>query len=152
MTNLQLTLSILKPYIIKNPYASTIIQNVIKENNIEIVRHTSVKLTKALAEKFYEEHQGKFFLNRLQSFMCSGPIDVFILGGDDVISKWRTLLGPTKVYKAIYSHPDSLRGLFGLSDTRNVGHGSDSMEAAKREIEFFFSDFNVDQWLDEHRK
>lgn len=70
MTNLQLTLSILKPYIIRNPHAIKIIHNAIAENNIEIVRHTNMKLTKALAAKFYEEHVGKFFFNRLQTFMC----------------------------------------------------------------------------------
>lgn len=85
-------------------------------------------------------------------FFLSGPIEVFILAGDNVVSKWRELLGPTKVYKTIYTHPNSIRGLFGLSDTRNVGHGSDSMESAKREIELFFSDFNVDQWLKENKK
>lgn len=85
-------------------------------------------------------------------FNFSGPIDVYILAGDNVISRWRTLLGPTRVYKAVYSHPDSIRGLFGLSDTRNVCHGSDSEESAKREIGIFFSEFNVDRWLEEHKK
>lgn len=75
---------------------------------------------------------------------------MFILAGDDVIAKWREMLGPTRVFRTTYTHPDSIRGQFGLSDTRNVGHGSDSMESAKREIEFFFSDFNVDKWLAEH--
>lgn len=69
-----------------------------------------------------------------------------------MISKWRTLLGPTRVFKTIYSHPNSIRGRFGLSDTRNVCHGSDSMETAKKEIELFFSDFSVNHWLAVHRK
>lgn len=77
----------------------------------------------------------------------SGPIEALVLGGDSAISRWRALLGPTKVFKTIYSHPDSLRGMYGLSDTRNAGHGSDSMESAKREIGIFFNDFDVDQWL-----
>lgn len=83
--------------------------------------------------------------------MHSGPIEAIILGGDNVISRWRDLLGPTRVFKTAYSHPESVRGLFGLSDTRNVCHGSDSMESAKREIGIFFSDFDVDRWLKEHQ-
>lgn len=70
MANLQLTLAILKPYIIKNPFAKKLIQNVIREHNFKIVKHTTIKLSKSLAAKFYEEHQGKFFFNRLQTFMC----------------------------------------------------------------------------------
>lgn len=81
----------------------------------------------------------------------SGPIEVLILAGDNAISRWRNLLGPTKVYKAIYTHPESIRGLFGLSDTRNVCHGSDSIDSAKREINIFFNKFDVDQWLLENK-
>lgn len=56
-------------------------------------------------------------------------------------------MGPTKVFKAIYSHPNSLRGLFGLTDTRNACHGSDSPESVRREIGIIFPDFRVDEWL-----
>jgi nucleoside-diphosphate kinase len=52
------------------------------------------------------------------------------------------MLGPTKVYKALYSHPESIRGLYGLSDTRNACHGSDSTESAMKEILIFFPDFD----------
>lgn len=69
MKNLQLTLSICKPYILKNPFVFKAIQNVIKENDFEIVQRATICLTKVLASKFYEEHQGKFFYNRLQTFM-----------------------------------------------------------------------------------
>lgn len=106
----------------------------------------------------FKEHEHKIAekLNTSMSFSLenknSGPIEVHILAGNDVIAGWRTLLGPTRVYKAVYSHPNSIRGLFGLSDTRNVCHGSDSEESAKREIGIFFSDFNVDRWLEENRK
>lgn len=74
-----------------------------------------------------------------------------VLGGDSAITKWRALLGPTKVFKAVYSHPNSIRGLFGLTDTRNACHGSDSMDSAKREIGIFFDDFDVDRWFNEHQ-
>lgn len=70
MKNLQLTLSICKPYILKNPFALKEIENVIKENDFEVVQRATINLTKQLALKFYEEHKGKFFCNRLQTFMC----------------------------------------------------------------------------------
>lgn len=54
---------------------------------------------------------------------------------------WRQLLGPTKVFKAIYSHPESIRSLFGLTDTRNACHGSDSPESVAQEILKVFPDF-----------
>lgn len=79
--------------------------------------------------------------------ISSGPIDILILAGDDSITKWRQLMGPTKVCKSIHSHPDSIRGRFGLTDTRNACHGSDSIESAKREIGIFFPEFDVNDWL-----
>lgn len=77
----------------------------------------------------------------------SGPIEVLVLAGDNAITKWRSLMGPTKVFKTIFSHPESIRGQFGLSDTRNACHGSDSTESAKREIEIFFPEFDANKWL-----
>lgn len=80
------------------------------------------------AGNFYEEHRKKFFHGRLVSFMSSGPVEVLILAKNNAIADWRALLGPTKVYKTVISHPDSIRGMFGLTDTRNVGHGSGGTE------------------------
>ena len=74
-------------------------------------------------------------------FIFSGPTVVLILERENAIQKWRELLGPTKVFKAIHSHPDSIRGLFGLSDTRNACHGSDSPESVRTEIAKVFPDF-----------
>lgn len=76
---------------------------------------------------------------------------MLVLGGDNAISRWRALLGPTKVFRTVYTHPESIRGMYGLSDTRNAGHGSDSIESAKREIGIFFKDFDADQWLSRHK-
>ena len=56
--------------------------------------------------------------------MCSGPSDIHILAGHNAISKWRQMMGPTKVYQAQFTAPDSIRGTYGLSDTRNATHGS----------------------------
>lgn len=70
MSKLQLTLSIIKPYILKNPHATKSIQDLIQKNGFRIVQRTRINLTKPLAGEFYKEHQGKFFYNRLQTFMC----------------------------------------------------------------------------------
>lgn len=56
--------------------------------------------------------------------MCSGPSDIHILADHNAIAKWRNLMGPTKVYEAQYIAPNTIRGMFGLSDTRNATHGS----------------------------
>lgn len=72
---------------------------------------------------------------------------MLVLAGDNAIAKWRSLMGPTKVFKTIFSHPESIRGQFGLSDTRNACHGSDSTESAKREIGIFFPEFDANKWL-----
>nr|CAH7761486.1 unnamed protein product [Callosobruchus chinensis] len=73
--------------------------------------------------------------------MTSGPCELMILTKENAIQEWRQLMGPTKVFKAQFDAPDSLRGQFGLSDTRNATHGSDSPESAMKEIEIFFPEF-----------
>eukprot|EP01117_Protostelium_nocturnum_P010014 TRINITY_DN3570_c0_g1_i1.p1 TRINITY_DN3570_c0_g1~~TRINITY_DN3570_c0_g1_i1.p1 ORF type:complete len:122 (-),score=33.92 TRINITY_DN3570_c0_g1_i1:232-597(-) len=107
-----------------------------------------MRLDKNRAEKFYHEHRGKFFYQRLISFMSSGEIEVMILQSKSeertAIPQWRSLMGPTHIVKAKSTAPDSIRALFGYSDTRNAVHGSDSPETAKKEIHFFFPDFNAE--------
>lgn len=70
MPNFQLTLSILKPYVLKNPFVVKAIQKVIEENEFEVVQKRTVTLSTSLAAQFYEEHEGKHFYHRLQTFMC----------------------------------------------------------------------------------
>lgn len=70
MSNLQLTLSILKPHISKYPFVTNSIRKIIADNNLKIVKEMRVKLSRRLSDKFYEEHKHKFFYNRLQTFMC----------------------------------------------------------------------------------
>ncbi|XP_034934330.1 nucleoside diphosphate kinase 6 isoform X2 [Chelonus insularis] len=116
--------------------------------SLKILLYLTTIITPAEASLFYEDHRKKFFYNRLVTFMCSGPSDIHILARDNVISKWRELMGPTKVYEAQYTHPETIRGKYGLSDTRNATHGSDSPESVKREIKIFFPNFNVKEWYD----
>lgn len=156
-----LTFAMIKPHIVKNPWALSQIMRIIDENNFTIVKKSRVKFNLKSAKQFYSEHEGRFYYNRLVTFMSrwvantassasllktfyfSGPSEVLILERDNAITAWRELLGPTKVLKAIYSHPDSIRGLFGLTDTRNACHGSDSPESVAQEIQKVFPDFDL---------
>ncbi|KAL3874974.1 hypothetical protein ACJMK2_037920 [Sinanodonta woodiana] len=143
---LQLTLAILKPDIVAQPHIASQIKNIILRHGFYFVRSKLLTLTRAKAEEFYKEHEGKFFHNRLVSFMSSGPISIHILARENAIAEWRKLMGPTKVLRTIYENPESIRGQFGLTDTRNSTHGSDSPETAKCEIKFFFPEFNIKEW------
>ncbi|KAI8121644.1 + type amino acid transporter 1, b-0 [Lucilia cuprina] len=140
---MEITLAIIKPHVVRNTVAFRALKSLIKEH-FKILDSKEVHITKQLSEKFYEEHKGKFFYNRLTTFMGSGPSYALILQSQDSISKWRGLMGPTKVYKAVYSNPDCIRAIYGLSDTRNACHGSDSVESALREISILFPEFNKD--------
>lgn len=121
----------------------------ILKNRFCLIKSKEMQLSLTEAEDFYKEHYGRFFFTRLTHFMSSSPISVHILGRKDAISLWRQMLGPTKVTRSQYEAPDSIRGSFGLSDTRNVAHGSDSQENAIREIEFFFPEFDPLVWCQE---
>ena len=143
---LQLTLAILKPDLIANPAAKVDIIDTIIRHKFYIIKTDMLRLSKNQAKQFYGEHEGKFFYNRLVNFICSGPINVHILARDDACNFWRSILGPTKVFKTIYSAPNSVRGRYGLTDTRNAAHGSDSEASARKEIQFFFPDFEIKDW------
>uniref|UniRef100_A0A1B6JBJ8 Nucleoside diphosphate kinase n=1 Tax=Homalodisca liturata TaxID=320908 RepID=A0A1B6JBJ8_9HEMI len=151
-SSLELTLAILKPHVVKASHALEAIHRIIENNGFVIVKSRTVRISQQQVEQFYEEHKNKFFYNRLITSMTSGDCEVYVLAKDNAIQDWRKLMGPTKVFQAIFSHPDSLRGMYGLTDTRNATHGSDSMESAAREISIFFPDFSVSQWLKENEE
>ncbi|XP_064625796.1 nucleoside diphosphate kinase 6-like [Lineus longissimus] len=146
MATLQLTLAILKPDIVARPHVVKEIKDIILQNRFLFVRSKVMHLNKEQAGSFYGEHKGKFFHNRLVTYMSGGPLSAHILAREDAIKHWRTLMGPTKVFKTIHEAPDTIRGRFGLTDTRNSTHGSDSPESAKKEINFFFPEFSFDGW------
>ncbi|XP_026754659.2 nucleoside diphosphate kinase 6-like [Galleria mellonella] len=145
MQKLQLTLAIIKPHAVKNPVALSYIRHVMK-NKFIVIKTKRVSLDTESASRFYKEHVGKFFYKRLITFMASGYIDLHVMGHSNAIQLWRQMLGPTSVYKAQFQDPNSLRSLFGISDTRNVAHGSDSPSSAEREIKFFFPEFSFYEW------
>nr|CAG4642175.1 EOG090X0HUX [Eurycercus lamellatus] len=145
---LKLTLAILKPDVVKVPFVLQEIRDRIFSSGFLVVRSRVLTLSISEAENFYSEHAGRFFHQRLVTFMKSGPIQAYILAHPDAIQEWRKLMGPTKTFKAQYEAPSTIRGSFGLTDTRNSTHGSDSVLSALKEIKFFFPDFKPDEWYE----
>ncbi|CAN8001745.1 unnamed protein product [Ixodes hexagonus] len=148
-SRLQLTLAILKPDVCKIPVKLQAVRRVILDHDFLFVRSKVKSYSKEDIEKFYSEHREKFFFDRLTSYMASGPLSVHILAKEDAVQEWRTLLGPTKVSKAVFEAPLSIRARFGLTDTRNGAHGagkSAHLESAKREMGFFFPEFDPLKW------
>lgn len=144
---LQLTLAILKPDLLLRPEATEAVRGIIIKEGFHVVRSKVMQWSLDDAMKFYREHQGKFFYHRLVTYISSGPINPMILAHPFAVTKWRELMGPTRTYQAQVLAPYSIRGMYGLTDTRNSTHGSDSEESARREIMFFFEDFEPDAWL-----
>lgn len=137
----QYTFAMLKPDIANNSLTREAILSIIRNNGFQIVKIQKTRMSLELAEEFYSEHRRKFFFNRLVTFMSSSPIYTLILAKSDAICSWRSLIGKANVYRTMYSDPDCLRSKFGLTDTRNAVHGSDSEVTARREASFFFPNF-----------
>lgn len=133
------TLSIIKPDAVKNHHMGDIISR-FEKNGLNIDAMKMTKLTKDQAAKFYAEHRERAFYPELIEFMSSGPIVAIVLEGDDAIAKYRKLMGATDPKKA---DPGTIRAQFAESTGKNAVHGSDSPEAAKREIDFFFQSNEV---------
>jgi len=132
------TLSIVKPDATAKGYVDAIIQ-IFNDNAIEVDAERSLTLTKEQAEQFYAEHKNRPFFNDLVKFMTSGEIHAMILSGENVIMRNRELMGATNPANA---EKHTIRAKFGESTERNCVHGSDSPEAAAREIEFFFPNYD----------
>lgn len=129
------TLSIIKPDAVGKNVIGKIITR-FEENGLYLVAGKLLHLTDELASGFYAEHDGKPFFNDLKNFMTSGPVFVQVLEGDNAIQKNRELMGATNPEEA---SEGTIRADFAKSIDANAVHGSDSIESAKREIEYFFS-------------
>ncbi|CAL8309580.1 unnamed protein product [Lota lota] len=106
--------------------------------NLMVTKAKMTTLTWSQAADFYMEHQSKPFFSNLVQFMSSGPVVAMELMGDEAIGAWRRLLGPTDSATARQEAQHSVRARFGTDGVQNAGHGSDSVAAAAREMEFFF--------------
>jgi len=134
MNNIQKTLSIIKPDAVERNLSEEIKKFFIK-NNLKIIESKKIHITKEEASEFYKVHQSKSFYSDLCSYLSSGPIVVMILEGENAVLANRKLMGATNPKDA---DDNTLRKLYGISIDKNSVHGSDSIENAKKEIQFFF--------------
>ncbi len=128
------TLSIIKPDAVERNFEKEI-KSFFEKNGLKILKSKKVKISKKEAGEFYKVHQTKPFYDILCDYLSSGPIIVMILEGENAISKNRELMGATDPLKA---EEGTLRKMYGISIDKNSVHGSDSLENAKLEINFFF--------------
>ena len=135
----EMTLAIIKPDAVRQHSVGNIISQ-IEEAPFSIRALKQIHLTHFEAEMFYHVHKGKSFYEALVDFMSSGPCVVMVLQGEEVINRWRTLIGPTDPTNA----PEgTIRQMHGTTVRHNAVHGSDSPETAAHEISFFFSGLNL---------
>ncbi len=134
MSSIEQTLSIIKPDAVERNLNENIKKFFLK-NKLKIVKEKKIQITKEEAAEFYKVHQTKPFYERLCSYLSSGPITVMILEGVNAIQENRKIMGATDPKNA---EDGTIRKEYGISIDKNSVHGSDSIENAKKEIEFFF--------------
>tara|TARA_A100001011_G_scaffold377737_1_gene441755 strand:+ start:494 stop:904 length:411 start_codon:yes stop_codon:yes gene_type:complete len=134
MSNLEQTLSIIKPDAVERNLSENI-KNIFTKNNLKIKEVKKIHITKEEAAEFYKIHQSKPFYNDLCAYLSSGPIIVMILEGANAVLANRKLMGATNPKDA---EENTIRKLYGISIDKNSVHGSDSIDNAKKEIDFFF--------------
>ena len=133
------TLSIIKPDGVKRGLIGEVIR-MLEQNNLNIVAMKMVHMTKPQAEGFYAVHRERPFFQSLTDFMSSGPAIVMVLEGENVIARYRELMGATNYEEAAEG---TIRKLFATNIEQNVVHGSDAPETAAFEISYFFNQFEI---------
>ena len=136
MSKIEQTLSIIKPDAVERNLDDKIKQ-LFKNNGFSIIKEKKIQIEKSEAEKFYKVHETKPFFNDLCSYLSSGPIVAMILEKDNAVTLNRELMGSTNPKDA---KEGTIRNIYGISIDKNSVHGSDSLENAKKEIDFFFKD------------
>ena len=136
MSNIEKTLSIIKPDAVERNLENEI-KKIFIDNGFKISKSKKIKIEKSEAEKFYKVHETKPFYNDLCSYLSSGPIVVMVLEKKNAVLDNREIMGATNPKDA---KDGTLRKKFGISIDKNSVHGSDSLENAKIEIDFFFKD------------
>ena len=134
MNNIEQTLSIIKPDAVERNLQDQI-KNEFKNNGFEILKEKKIHISKDEAEKFYKVHESKPFYNDLCAYLSSGPIVVMSLQKENAVLENRKLMGATNPKDA---EEGTLRKKYGISIDKNSVHGSDSIDNAKIEIDFFF--------------
>ena len=136
MSNIEQTLSIIKPDAVERNLQDQI-KNEFRNNGFEILKEKKIHISKEEAEKFYKVHETKPFYNDLCTYLSSGPIVVMSLQKENAVLENRKLMGATNPKDA---EDGTLRKKYGISIDKNSVHGSDSVENAKIELDFFFKD------------
>ena len=136
MNNIEQTLSIIKPDAVERNLDGEI-KEMFKSNGFQILKEKKIQIEKAEAEKFYKVHETKPFYNDLCEYLSSGPIVVMILQKENAVKGNRELMGATNPKDA---EEGTIRKRYGISIDKNSVHGSDSIDNAKIEIDFFFKD------------
>ena len=136
MNNIEQTLSIIKPDAVERNLEDEI-KEMFKSKGFQILKEKKIQIEKAEAEKFYKVHETKPFYNDLCEYLSSGPIVVMILQKENAVKGNRELMGATNPKDA---EEGTIRKRYGISIDKNSVHGSDSIDNAKIEIDFFFKD------------
>jgi len=136
MSNLEQTLSIIKPDAVERNLDNQI-KEMFKNKGFKIVKEKKIQIDKSEAEKFYKVHETKPFYNDLCAYLSSGPIVVMVLEKENAVLANRDLMGATNPKDAA---DGTIRKKYGISIDKNSVHGSDSIDNAKIEIDFFFKD------------
>ena len=136
MSNLEQTLSIIKPDAVERSLENEI-KNIFKNKGFSILKEKKIQIEKSEAEKFYQVHETKPFYNDLCAYLSSGPIVVMVLEKHNAVLGNRELMGATNPQDA---EDGTIRKKYGISIDKNSVHGSDSIDNAKIEIDFFFKD------------
>ena len=135
MSNTEQTLSIIKPDAVERNLDREI-KEIFKNKGFTILKEKKIQIEKSEAEKFYKVHETKPFYNDLCAYLSSGPIVVMTLERDNAVMENRKLMGATNPVDA---EEGTLRKKYGISIDKNSVHGSDSIENAKIELDFFFN-------------
>ena len=136
MSNLERTLSIIKPDAVSRSLDNEI-KEIFKSRGFLIIKEKKIQIEKFEAEKFYKVHETKPFYDDLCTYLSSGPIVVMVLEKENAVLDNRELMGATNPKDAAAG---TIRKKYGISIDKNSVHGSDSIENAKIEIDFFFKD------------
>ena len=134
MSNTEQTLSIIKPDAVERNLDNEI-KDMFKNKGFKIVQEKKIQVAKSEAEQFYKVHETKPFYNDLCAYLSSGPIVVMVLEKENAVLGNRELMGATNPKDA---EEGTIRKKHGISIDKNSVHGSDSVENAKIEIDFFF--------------
>jgi len=132
---LETTLILIKPDGVQRSLSGEILQR-LERSGLKISGLKLLHVNESLAKRHYAEHEGKPFFNDLVEYICSAPVIALALSGPNAVQKSRSLIGKTN---PLDSEPGTIRGDFGLEISRNLIHGSASVDDANREVDIFFN-------------